>query len=106
MANYQTGEDALTNRRNKLIAVQFYALRESFGGKCSAYGCDAISGLEFAHLEETPLSGWGRGRKERYYDIINHRESYRLMCDHHHRLYDKGVDVDSEDTRQAEETGN
>ena len=88
----------MTNYTNQWIVVKFDALREEYGGVCSVEGCEAVSELHFAHIKPTPISeiNRGRGRKERYYDIINHRESYRLMCGFHHRLYDKGEDSDFE----------
>jgi predicted restriction endonuclease len=37
------------------------------------------------------LNGRGRGRKERYYDVIRNPTSYLLMCKDHHEMYDGGV---------------
>ena len=65
----------------------------SRGGQCTWPGCDADEDLEFAHVKETGLSGRGRGRKERYYDIIKNPESYRLLCQFHHKLMDDERDA-------------
>jgi hypothetical protein len=52
--------------------------------------------LQFAHIKDTGLNGIGRGRKERYYDIRNHPDSYALLCEDHHKAYDAGVLPESE----------
>lgn len=63
----------------------FYArkmreLRASWGGRCVM--CGAYSDLEFAHLPGKPtgLSGRGRGRTERYYNIRRFPDCYVLLC--------------------------
>jgi hypothetical protein len=67
---------------------KFDELREEFGGKCIF--CPSKENLQFAHIRETGLNGWGRGKKVRYYDIVNHKEDYRLMCKDCHHKFDKG----------------
>jgi len=67
---------------------KFEELRQEFGGKCK--NCQSTEKLQFAHLEETGLHGWGRGKKVRYYDIINHRNAYILLCELCHKKFDKG----------------
>ncbi len=64
-------------------------LISSFGGEC--YYCPEKDPeqLVFAHLEDTEISGRGRGRKERYYDVKNNPRSYRLMCVECHKQHDK-----------------
>jgi len=75
------------------IKRKFVELRESFGGKCQIPNCGSIEKLEFAHIKDTELMGRGRGRFERYYDIIHHRDCYALLCQECHHKFDKG-DID------------
>ena len=77
----------MTNSVNKWIAVKMKELREEFGGSCQ--NCGSKQNLEFAHIKPTELSGWGRGRKERYYDIKNNKDSYKLLCKSCHKELDK-----------------
>jgi hypothetical protein len=68
---------------------KFDELREVvFGGKCIF--CGNNDDLQFAHIRETEVRGWGRGKMVRYYDIINHKDDYRLMCKDCHKKFDKG----------------
>jgi hypothetical protein len=67
---------------------KFDELREAFGGKCIF--CGGTEKLEFAHIKETGLHGWSRGKAIRYYDILYHKDSYRLMCKECHKKFDKG----------------
>jgi len=55
-------------------------LRE--GLKCSLCGrsSDAKGFIHFHHMKPTKLSGDGRGRWERYYDIIKNPKSYIPLC--------------------------
>ena len=64
-------------------------LVESWGGRCTWPDCEETEDLEFAHVRDTDLNGRGRGRHERYYDILNNPKSYRLVCWTHHRLMDE-----------------
>lgn len=83
-----------TNRRMK--EVLFPELRLKMGGRCSNPECPTpTEELQFAHVAETPLSkiSRGRGRKERYYDIKKHPDSYRLMCKTCHHDFDEATDV-------------
>jgi hypothetical protein len=68
----------MTNRQNIHIRKQMDKLKEKFGGRC--WNCGSTVNLQFAHIKETDINGRGRGRKERYYDIIKHPESYALLC--------------------------
>ena len=68
----------MTNNRNVNIRKQFDELKNRFGGKC--LNCGSTMNLQFAHIKDTCLNGKGRGRKERYYDIIKNPESYVLLC--------------------------
>lgn len=43
--------------------------------------------LEFAHREPTGLKGAARGRNKRYYDYVNNREKYLLICPDCHDEY-------------------
>ena len=72
-------------------------LKKAFGAKCEKCGIteDKLRQqdqlywmLEFAHTKPTKLSGMGRGKRHRYYDILNHPDSYMLLCHNHHREYD------------------
>ena len=72
---------------NRWIKKAFAELRESFGNVCQ--NCGGSENLEFAHIRPNGFSGSGRGRKERYYNIKNNREDYRLLCKECHLLFDK-----------------
>ena len=61
-------------------------LLNEFGNKCISCGADYD--LEFAHIRPTKLSGKGRGRKERYFDIRKNKTSYILLCHFCHLEYD------------------
>lgn len=78
----------LTNHANKWIKAAFKDLRQEFGGCCAK--CGSKEKLQFAHLQPTDLNGRGRGRKERYYDIVKHRGGYQLLCEECHRKKDSG----------------
>ena len=83
----------MTNARNALIKKQFLRLREFFN---EIYGgcifCGAVS-WDFCHVRPTEILKVtrGRGRKERYYDIINNLDCYRPMCKQCHRWYDSSL---------------
>lgn len=77
------------NPANEWIKKRRKRLLEEWGGECLF--CGSTENLEFAHLEETEVKGWGRGRKERLYDVINNPDSYVLLCRKNHREFDKGV---------------
>jgi hypothetical protein len=64
----------------------FQLLREAFGGKCII--CERTWSLEFAHIKPTKLNGEGRGLRKRFYDIVNHPDSYCLMCNKDHKYFD------------------
>ena len=57
------------------------------GGSCQKKGCNSKRKLEFSHTKKTPLtgSGPGRGSYTRIKDVIDHKSSYRLRCDNHHK---------------------
>ena len=76
---------------NGWIRRMFDNLKENQGGRCSKPGCGETENLEFAHLPGTTtgVKGPGRGRKERYYDIIKNPGSYVLLCKEHHRELDQ-----------------
>lgn len=77
----------MTNQSNKWIKKAMIKLRAEFGGYCQT--CKSKEDLEFAHIKATDLNGWGRGRKERYYDIKKNKDSYRLLCKSCHKELDK-----------------
>jgi len=78
------------NRHNKWVRKKLDELKEEFGGRCSNPECESCTNLEFAHKKPTELSGEGRGRKERYYDIIRNKKKYVLLCTGCHKAFDKG----------------
>ena len=63
-------------------------LLKAFFSKCWVKNCKEIENLEFAHIKATKLSGWGRGRWQRIYDIINNPCNYALLCHNHHIYFD------------------
>ena len=65
--------------REKLIA--------QFGGKCRE--CDCKEKLEFAHIKPTLVSGKGRGKIRRTYDVKNNPDCYALLCHRHHKEFDE-----------------
>ena len=77
----------MTNPMNKWVKEAFEKLRQECGGSCQK--CGSNQKLEFAHIKPTDLSGRGRGRKERYYDIKNNKDHYRLLCMSCHKELDK-----------------
>ena len=79
----------MTNRQNRRAPERRNELIIEFGGKCEE--CHSTESLEFAHKEPTGLSGRGRGRKERLYDVINNPDKYRLLCKDCHEMYDNGL---------------
>lgn len=64
------------------------ALRAEFGGRCHLC-LKADTELEFSHLAPTGLSGMGRGRYERLYDILRYPFNYWLLCVPCHREFDR-----------------
>ena len=58
-------------------------LRREHGGRCER--CGSRRKLEFAHQQQTGLSGQGRGLNHRYLDIKKHPEAYDLLCHACHR---------------------
>lgn len=64
------------------------------GGCCQVCGNSTYEELEFAHVRETPLSGTGAGRGSynRWKDIRDHPECYRLMCYLCHESFDSETD--------------
>lgn len=89
---------SLSTRSNEWIKRKLKDLRNNWGGKCQNMGhkIPIVENLEFAHKHnhKTDLSKKrGRGRKERYYDIMNNPESYILLCKTCHRIYDGGEDL-------------
>lgn len=68
------------------LGKAWYSLIINFGGMCEE--CGSKLGLEFAHRLPTGLSGKGRGKDRRYYDILKHPLNYRLLCSSCHARYD------------------
>lgn len=67
-------------------------LRASRGNRCEeiegGIRCEATTALEWAHIKETPVNGWGRGRNRRILDIMKHTDHYKLLCKPHHLRMD------------------
>lgn len=79
----------MTTRQNHRMPLRRLELIQKFGGKCK--NCGSVENLQFAHIEETELSRKkGRGRKERFYDVLKNPEKYRLYCKECHEQYDAG----------------
>jgi hypothetical protein len=73
------------------------ALISLCGSTCSWPGCPEVYNLQFAHLEETPIlkieRDWehrGRGTNDRARDILDHLDSYAILCAYHHVHFDRG----------------
>lgn len=85
----------MSTRQNRWIRVKLDQLKEEYGGKC--WNCGSTVNLEFAHVKETGLSGKGRGRHERYFDIKAHPDAYALLCGGEngmsgcHEMFDNGL---------------
>lgn len=83
----------MTNAMNQWIKERRKLLIKAFGGCCQRILedgtiCGSKRRLEFAHKEKTKLSGRGRGRKERYYDILRYPWKYGLVCHECHNEFD------------------
>lgn len=76
----------MANRMNEWIKSARERLIIQRGGKCVE--CGRTDHLEFAHLQETGLKGRGRGRKERYYDVVKNPDAYVLLDKGCHRRLD------------------
>lgn len=76
----------MTKRQNQWINKKWDELKRIYGKKCMI--CGLTENLEFAHVRETGLSGQGRGKSHRYYDIVNNPDCYRLYCMDCHINYD------------------
>jgi hypothetical protein len=73
----------MTNYQNQRIKRVRIALLHAYGDQCSV--CGSKENLEFAHKVPTGLSGRGRGRKERCYDVIKFPLDYNLTCKKHNK---------------------
>ena len=79
------------NYTNERIKKKIIELRELMGGKCANPRCpNSSDDLQFAHVKRTKVRGWGRGRKERYYDVVKHPDCYILLTKYCHKLFDDG----------------
>lgn len=76
----------MANQANKWIKEARKRLIILWGLKC--FVCGTSEKLEFAHINDTELRGMGRGRKERYYDVIKNPDSYVLLCKNCHKDFD------------------
>jgi hypothetical protein len=84
----------MPNQPNEWIKQALKKLRKRYHDQC--YFCQSTKDLEFAHITETNLSGRGRGRKERYYDVIKNPNSYLLLCKECHTKMDNGGTKENE----------
>jgi hypothetical protein len=57
--------------------------------KCPICDKKNNSNCEFAHIKKTKLEGEGRGSYNRYIDIANNLDKYRLMHKECHIYYDE-----------------
>ena len=78
--------DENENRSTK-IGMKFQELKKEFGNRCEF--CGSENDLQFAHIVPTKLRGMGRGKKNRYYDIRNHKTDYLLLCKDCHYKFDR-----------------
>ena len=88
------------NNMNAWIKKRMIHLRYIFGNQCNFPECHETKNLEFAHLYETNLNGEGRGRKERYYDIVNNLDKYMLLCEKHHELLDEYIKNNQDELKE------
>jgi formate-dependent nitrite reductase cytochrome c552 subunit len=61
-------------------------LIRQLGGKCR--DCRRKTGLQFAHVRPTGLSGPGRGTNERLLDVRRNLDCYTLLCPVCHVRFD------------------
>ena len=73
-------------QKKNWLNQKFDEPRQRFGGECAR--CGSQYDLQFAHVHDTGLTGSGRGKFKRYYNIINNLFSYILLCSYCHRQYD------------------
>lgn len=77
----------MANATNEWIKEQRRKLVKLYGGKC--FFCGSTRFLVFAHRYKTPIldlrKSGGAGRKERYYDVIQHPKAYLLTCRKHNK---------------------
>ena len=72
----------------KYIKRKWDELKKLLGNSCLY--CGSNRDLQFAHLKKTGLSGQGRGKEQRYYDIIRNPDKYTFLCENCHKLFDDG----------------
>jgi hypothetical protein len=53
--------------------------------------CGLLWDLEFAHTDDTPVNGAGRGMDRRYRDVLKHPDCYVLMCHDCHLEFDRDI---------------
>lgn len=85
------------NRKNRWAKEALERERQQRGGFCQNVACPFITwDVDFAHVQETPLSRSprGRGRKERLADIRKHPTAYILLCRDCHLDFDRrGIEL-------------
>ena len=76
----------LTKLRRSLI--------KQFGGVCMCSPeCKETRWLQFAHIKPTLVSGLGRGKAKRIYDVIHNPDCYILLALKCHKKYDQEHDL-------------
>lgn len=83
--------DYSTPKQKNSWPDRVYKLREERGNKCEhclvaeEFNKRQGSNLQFAHVQRTGLRGRGRGQTQRFKDIANHPECYKLLCKKCHK---------------------
>lgn len=65
-------------------------LIREWGGRCERRSCRRRDNLEFAHVEQTKVTGRGRGANWRVLDVIRNPSAYALLCKGCHAEFDAG----------------
>jgi len=107
----QRKKEIKTAFRKNWLNERFRELRFNYGNVCNF--CGSQDRLEFAHRLPTKVTGMGRGKIRRYYDIIKHPLHYILLCHDCHKQYDmENSEAQTEDagmdrmTRQNDQNDN
>ena len=88
---YQSGEKGKAAQRTYIARLKARCLA-LVGPSCR--GCGSDLGLQFAHIKPTELSGGnGRGRIERYLDVLRHPDCYAVLCRSCHLSFDQGNEL-------------
>ena len=77
----------MTHRTNIWLKKKIIELKKKYS-QCPICKQKNDSFSEFAHIKDNNFGGMGRGRRERYYNIIKHPDCYRRMHHDCHEYYD------------------